>query len=607
MDHLIIDQELLERINSHWREKGINLSIEDVSTGVHLIKDEILYRCVNGLVSQVEKILAIDPSLTEKEILQIVANDIMEYFDAQVVSIGIYSSEREKVVSFGSYPHDVEVYEETIPLENTIAGEVVKTGRTYLVPNIFKEDRYKNKEKAEKIGVNCMLAVPISLPHFSIKKADTDGVLQIYYKEKDKVFTPLEIEIAELFSRRANYVIARKRIKDLQQLHSIKDNILEHIFLKLAIGEGIKMKDLFESIIPELVDIMEIQRCALFSVMKDRKQVVLEAGYPETAHGIGHSRSTDEPYINTLVYQVGPLGEFENEKVYPSYILIHNPKESRLLPPDTKHFLETQQIHSVLYIPLIADEEVKYFLAFDAQAHHQRFTDEEIEILRFFGKELTKGLRLEKMGDLLHDLKNPAIALAGFAKRIQKMVEEGDYPKDEKMVQALDIILKESYRLQELALTLYGERKQSIIDLNDVVKRRFLICQETIKELKMDNIQLIQQESESPLWIRCVALHVERVIDNLLSNACNAIPEEGGGIVSVFTFQKDLWAVVEIINTGEILDEEKNRYLKGETSGRGLRICSQLVKHMGGKIEIDPKEGQTTFRITLPLIDYSLM
>jgi hypothetical protein len=61
------------------------------------------------------------------------------------------------------------------------------------------------------------------------------------------------------------------------------------------------------------------------------------------------------------------------------------------------------------------DEEVKYFLAFDAQAHHQRFTDEEIEILTFFGKELTKGLKLKKMGDILHDLKNPAIALAGFA------------------------------------------------------------------------------------------------------------------------------------------------------------------------------------------------
>jgi signal transduction histidine kinase len=145
------------------------------------------------------------------------------------------------------------------------------------------------------------------------------------------------------------------------------------------------------------------------------------------------------------------------------------------------------------------------------------------------------------------------------------------------MVQAFDIILKESYRLQELPLTLYGKRKESIIDLNDVVKRQFLICQETIKELKLDNIQFVQQESESPLWIRCFPLRVERVIDNLLSNACNATPEEGEGMVSVRTCPKDLWAVVEIVNTGEISDEEINRYIKGETKGRGLRICYQLV------------------------------
>ena len=56
----------------------------------------------------------------------------------------------------------------------------------------------------------------------------------------------------------------------------------------------------------------------------------------------------------------------------------------------------------------------------------RRFTDEEIEIFTFFGKELMKGLRLEKMDDILHDFKNPAIAAAGFAKRIQKILEDGE-------------------------------------------------------------------------------------------------------------------------------------------------------------------------------------
>ena len=236
------------------------------------------------------------------------------------------------------------------------------------------------------------------------------------------MFTPLEAKIAELFSRRVSHVIARRRIMDLQKMNATKDKIVEKIFMKLGRREGIKMKDVFNLIIPELIDIMRIQRCSLFAVLEDRQHVVLEAGYPEIHHGIGQIFSVQEPYINAIVNQTGPFGEFENEKIYPAYILINNPQKSHLLPPDLKRFLEHQQINSILYIPLKVNDVVNYFLVFDAQAHHKRFREEEIEIFTFFGKELMKGLRLEKMDDILHDFKNPAIAAAGFAKRVQKIL-----------------------------------------------------------------------------------------------------------------------------------------------------------------------------------------
>jgi signal transduction histidine kinase len=388
----------------------------------------------------------------------------------------------------------------------------------------------------------------------------------------------------------------------LQLLNVTKDKIVEKIFLKLGRREGIKMKDFFNMVIPELVEIMRIQRCALFSVMEDRESVILEAGYPEVDHGIGKVFSVkEEPYIDAIVNQTGPFGEFENEKIYPSYILIDNPGKSRLLPENLKQFLETQQIHSVLYIPLRVNEVVNYFLVFDAQAYQRRFTDEEIEVFTFFGKELMKGLRLEKMDDILHDFKNPAIAAAGFAKRVKKIIEDGEYSsKKEKVDQALDIILKETSRIQELALTLYGEGREETVDLSEKLKRRFLINEEAIKELGRENIHLVECGLESPLWIRCFPLHIERVLDNLLNNASNAIPE-GGGELSTRSYQKDSWAVAEITNTGEIRELDRDRYLLGDGKGRGLHITTRWVKRMGGKIEVEVKEGQTTFRVMFPL------
>ena len=78
MDTLRINQEHLESIKSRLSEKGFNLSPEDVNGVVGMIKDEIGFWYVNQLITQVEKILEINPSLTESEILQLVARTIVE-------------------------------------------------------------------------------------------------------------------------------------------------------------------------------------------------------------------------------------------------------------------------------------------------------------------------------------------------------------------------------------------------------------------------------------------------------------------------------------------------------------------------------------------------
>jgi nitrogen-specific signal transduction histidine kinase len=40
----------------------------------------------------------------------------------------------------------------------------------------------------------------------------------------------------------------------------------------------------------------------------------------------------------------------------------------------------------------------------------------------------------------------------------------------------------------------------------------------------------------------------------------------------------------------------------GDGKGRGIHITTRLVKRMGGKMEVESEERQTTFRVMLPLI-----
>jgi hypothetical protein len=397
------------------------------------------------------------------------------------------------------------------------------------------------------------------------------------------------------------YAVARRRINNLRRLNGIREKIVDLIFLRLEKREGIKMKSVFNLVIPALVDIIQIQRCALFSVMENSEHVLLEAGYPEAEHGIGMSFSAKEPYIDAVVHPNGPIGDFENETIRHDYILVKESQKSDFIPPPLKHFFKSRAIHSVLYVPLRVSGAVKYFLAFDSEGQHKRFSKEEINILTFFGKEMMKALRLEKMDDILHDFKNPAIAAARFSNKVKDILQQGCFPSEsEKIYRWLDIVIEETSRIEDLALALHGEGKEEIVDLTDRLRRRFLVNGGALQGLGLEKVRLVEKESGARLPIRCFPLHIDRVLDNLLSNAAKAIPEEGGEL-SIQSYQKDSWGVAEIVNTGRISEEDQERLLHSDGSGRGLHITARLIKLMGGNLDVEAGEGQTLFRVSLPV------
>jgi signal transduction histidine kinase len=597
------DGELIRSLMKNPKIKGLGLSLEELGEIVNEVKNQVVYDEVNRLVDEVENIIEINPNLSEMEVLEGAAKRIVEYVGAAAASIRIFDPQKREMVSFGSYHYDGEKRQQSIPFEDSIAGEVVRRGRSYLVPNIVKEAKYKNKGIVRKMGICSMLAVPMNIPRFTIRDLDTKGVIQIYYEEKDKKFTSLERKIAEVLARRVTYVIARKRILGLQKLNETKEKIVEKIYLKLGKREGIRLRDFFRVITPEIADLVRIQSCSLFSVRRNRREVVLEAGYPDEHgfHGVGKVFDIrEESYFNAVVNQQ-PLGEYEHEVITPSYLLIKNPLKSRLITEGLRNFTQTHNIHSILYIPLKVGELVTDFIAFDALDQHKRFEDEEVEILTFFGKEVMKAVRLERLHDILHDFRNPAIATAGFAKRVKRALDQGEFETQRETTDRnLDILIRETSRMQELAFEIYGKGKEELLDITAGLIERIKVNEVAIEEQQLGNISLVREELQPDLFVLVCRLHLERVFDNLLNNATNAISKEGGEI-AISSVRRRNAAVVEITNTGEIPREEISRLLDGETRGRGLHITSRLIRLMGGKLEIESCKNRTTFRVILPL------
>jgi hypothetical protein len=571
-------QKILEKyLEANQTLAEHNLSQQEIQEVAEYLRKYCISLQVEEIVRMVEDLLGIDPTLEWREILAVAAKKMVEFLHAEAASIRIFDPETDKLVAYGAFQYAESDRLKSIPVKKTVAGKVIESGKSYLVPNILSEPDYKNKGIVKEYGFNSLMAVPIYIPGFHEDEPDVKGAIQIYYRENDREFDPLEITSAELLSRRISHILAKKRIIDLQKLNTQKEKIVEKIFVKLSHREGIKMKDVFRMMMPELVDIIQIQSCSLFSITQDKKHVQIELEYP-----IGHEShdSTcmfaieDHPYFGALIYGTEGMGDDKYEKVDPSYIFIKDPLKSSLSNDEMKRYAVKNNVNSVLLIPLI---------------------------LSFFGKEIMKALRIEKLDDVLHDFKNPSIAIAGFARRAKKFIETENLEEvKQKITEYIDIIYQEAMRIQEIVIYPRIEGRERLVDLTEVLKSRFAINEEAISEQKRKNIHLVHVELQTGLYICCYPFALERVLDNLLDNATKAIPETGG-ILSITSYQSGEMACMEICNTGRISDDKIEQIRKGDVKGRGLNIIYRFIQGIGGQLEVVTDRDSTTFRMMVPI------
>ena len=597
-------KKLEDFFSQHLLQKG-NLSEGQLQELINTVESEYQSWFLSTIIQEIEEIMSIDPSLSFREILEVAAERIVHNLAADAATIRLFDPDSLRLTSFGSY--GVSDYQRlsTIPVKNTISGLVVQEQRSIAVPSILKEPLFQNKDIVKSWGFNSLLAVPLVMPLPKPSGNDLLGSLQIYYKENDRHFDKLEIIHAELLSRRIGFVLAKKKILDLEELNRRKETIFNKIFVKLSRGEGIKLKDLFVLLIPELKEMIEVQSCSLFTVSEDQQFINLEAAYPQEGcyHDAGHSFTVSHhPYFQAAINWTKQICDTEYERITQSYLLIKNPSHSSLMSSQLRKFTAEHHIHSILLVPLSVDDKVRHLLAFNATKQKHFFSDEEIELITFFGKEIMKASKLEFFGDILHDIKNPAIAVAGFANRARKLLEnKGLEPVRNKLKSYLDIMAAEAARMQDLAQAMTGEGRETIVDLSAIASVRYSIIEEVVHESKLTRVTLMKPELDPDLFVFCSRFGLERVMDNLLGNAVRAVAEQRDGRVAMSSSRRDGMARLVIENSGEIPAERLEKMKQGAVKGRGLNIINRFVHTNHGNIEIEAKAGMTRFIILLPL------
>jgi signal transduction histidine kinase len=201
------------------------------------------------------------------------------------------------------------------------------------------------------------------------------------------------------------------------------------------------------------------------------------------------------------------------------------------------------------------------------------------------------------MANAAHELRTPITVLCS---RIDNPVE-ATFMRDVK---------RDATRIKTLAEQLLSAARASnqkgAISQNTDLGRLVLTMVMDYLPLAVANDKDIELERPAaPIIVPCDPHAIERVVINLIENACRAEPEGGTVVVRIRP-----GATIEVVDHGEgVAAEDRERifepfWRKSNASpgaGLGLAISREIVEHHGGCISItETPGGGATFVITLP-------
>ncbi|MCA1566596.1 MAG: HAMP domain-containing protein [Acidobacteria bacterium] len=217
-------------------------------------------------------------------------------------------------------------------------------------------------------------------------------------------------------------------------------------------------------------------------------------------------------------------------------------------------------------------------------------------------------VRLSAM--LTHDLKNAITGLSMLVTNMERQFHRAEFREDavSSLRQATEKLGALVARLSEPVKSLSGEyrRTPQPADLVPVI-RRVLAANADPRAEFYD----IQTELPDTLIAPIDAERIERVLENLIVNAFEAMGGRGGRLTVAAGEESDKLIYFSVEDTGAGMTEDFMRTrlfrafatTKKRGIGLGLYTCREIVESHGGRLEVKSKLGSgTRFRVVLPSI-----
>jgi nitrogen-specific signal transduction histidine kinase len=234
--------------------------------------------------------------------------------------------------------------------------------------------------------------------------------------------------------------------------------------------------------------------------------------------------------------------------------------------------------------------------------------EKTIDDLKENQAKLIQAEKLASMGQMAagiaHEINNPLGVLLMYSHLLK---DELDGRAE--AVQDVDRIIQEAERTRKIVRGILNFARQEKVDrksadINQVVEHSLGVVLGSFPEGRYST----RLELDGDLGLQMVDVNqLRQVFDNILKNACEAMPE--GGVISVRTEKEEDSFSVSISDTGPGIPEENlgklfNPFFTtkpvGKGTGLGLSVCYGIVKMHGGSIDASNNPGGgASFRIKI--------
>jgi PAS domain S-box-containing protein len=217
----------------------------------------------------------------------------------------------------------------------------------------------------------------------------------------------------------------------------------------------------------------------------------------------------------------------------------------------------------------------------------------------FLEKALVQKEKLRTLGaisaEVAHEVRNPLVAIGGFAKRLQK--KGVDQPE-------LQIILNESARLERMLERIRNYLKPLDVhfeecSINAIVKNSLDLLSPEIESRQIDCLLELSEDMAAACVDRDI---LGQVCINLIRNAVEAI--DARGTLKVRTMEGDHNFHIEFRNrsTRPLVKDPETLFLPFEEGGQsiGLPLCNRFLKAMEGTITCSEEQGEIVLTVSLP-------